>query len=450
MVVASSLKLRTNKLLLGAATIAVISGALAAIRLGPERSQNLLLTGLIALMAGSIAFAPALPSLPSRVLLSIGSAFALGDSLIAASPTWVASIAIVTLIFALLCLPPRVIRRDTGDLLIAASAIAVIGFLGATSLFDLTSVPASIALVSGAASALALAVALFHLQSRDVADLPFACCLAAAAATLLAMALTADRVWLTSTLLLVAGAFVVHSTVSKPNLPDLRLSKPQELDSLVFAVLACASSVAALAVSYQRGWSGFWPLLGAMAIGIIGLASNAITSHLALQDQQNQLMRAATESRHDVLTRLLNRRGVGERLQDEIARSLRYGHALSILMLDLDDFKQVNDRFGHTAGDDVLRAVARSIGDSLRSIDLPARLGGEEFLVVLPETGIQGALVVAERIRESVATHANVTVSIGAVELDPQFPDEPSLIQAADRALYSAKRAGKNRVVSAL
>lgn len=90
------------------------------------------------------------------------------------------------------------------------------------------------------------------------------------------------------------------------------------------------------------------------------------------------------ESRFDALTGLTNRRGIDERIADELARAERYDHPLSLLLLDLDDFKHVNDRDGHAAGDDALRAAAQVIRESLRSIDIPARYGGEEFLVILP------------------------------------------------------------------
>ncbi len=111
------------------------------------------------------------------------------------------------------------------------------------------------------------------------------------------------------------------------------------------------------------------------------------------------LRRSSQESRVDALTGLANRRAFDERLDEEVARAIRYGHPLSLLMVDIDNFKLVNDRFGHTAGDEALKALAAIIDRSIRTIDIVARFGGEEFVVILPETPIEGAAVVAERVR---------------------------------------------------
>jgi diguanylate cyclase (GGDEF)-like protein len=127
---------------------------------------------------------------------------------------------------------------------------------------------------------------------------------------------------------------------------------------------------------------------------------------------------------------------------------------MAALMLDLDRFKLVNDRYGHGAGDDVLREVARRIQATVREIDLPARYGGEEFAVLLPETGIEKAQEVAERIRLAVGSspigtrrgRLPVTLSAGVAVLDPEGGDLGALFEAADAALYAAKAAGRDRV----
>jgi len=156
----------------------------------------------------------------------------------------------------------------------------------------------------------------------------------------------------------------------------------------------------------------------------------------------------------DGLTRLLARRRFLERMREELERSLRYGLEISMLMLDIDHFKDYNDRYGHLVGDVVLRETASIIKNSLSGIDLAGRYGGEEFCVILPETNKKGALQVAERIRWAVENHSfaaydevtNVTLSIGV----STFPDDgmlmEELINNADKALYKAKETGRNRI----
>jgi diguanylate cyclase (GGDEF)-like protein len=158
----------------------------------------------------------------------------------------------------------------------------------------------------------------------------------------------------------------------------------------------------------------------------------------------------------DDLTGLVNRRRFIEALDAEIERARRFGSALTVVLADLDDFKRVNDDLGHHAGDDVLRSFAALLRSHVRDVDVCARIGGEEFAIVLPETDEAGAASVAERMRESLATvpigvsdgaPMRVTSSFGVAELGPgQLGDD--LLRVADAALYRAKEAGKNRVVS--
>lgn len=156
-------------------------------------------------------------------------------------------------------------------------------------------------------------------------------------------------------------------------------------------------------------------------------------------------------SRTDELTGLPNRRAFEERLEIELQRAIRTNTQVSVLMLDIDDFKQINDTFSHVVGDSVLRTTGQAISECMRDLDMCARIGGEEFVILLPETDIVGAHVVGEKIIERV-THLNrkkrgidVTASIGAAALDAT-DDEESLVARADANLYTAKRAGKNRV----
>lgn len=158
----------------------------------------------------------------------------------------------------------------------------------------------------------------------------------------------------------------------------------------------------------------------------------------------------------DELTGLYNFRHFTHRLTDEMVRAKRYGLSLSLLMMDLDNFKIVNDEHGHLGGDEALKRVAEMLQGSSRSTDVAARYGGEEFAVILPEVGLEGAAFRAERLRQSLSeivvesdgSRFSVTMSIGVASFDPKKTQTPhDLINAADQALYHAKKIGKNCVV---
>lgn len=158
----------------------------------------------------------------------------------------------------------------------------------------------------------------------------------------------------------------------------------------------------------------------------------------------------------DGLTGLLNRRALDEMLGTRFAEAVRYKRPLAFVLFDIDHFKKVNDQHGHLAGDAVLRGVAQEAAAQARNIDRVARYGGEELALVLPETELAGAMVIAERIRSAVAAseHAietgsiRVTVSAGVSVLGPGIDKLEQLVDLADQALYRAKQAGRNRVVS--
>ena len=163
-------------------------------------------------------------------------------------------------------------------------------------------------------------------------------------------------------------------------------------------------------------------------------------------------------NRTDPLTGAANRRSLSESLEREYLRALRYERPLSLMMIDVDHFKRVNDTYGHQAGDAVLVTIASSLLCSLRKQDVIGRYGGEEFAVILPETAKQNAMVVAERFRNVVASaetdigssRLSVTVSIGVAALsDEEASNTEALVRAADRALYRAKQEGRNRVMAA-
>jgi diguanylate cyclase (GGDEF)-like protein len=160
----------------------------------------------------------------------------------------------------------------------------------------------------------------------------------------------------------------------------------------------------------------------------------------------------------DPLTQVANRRAVEQRLAHEFQRERRYKHPLACILIDIDHFKAVNDNYGHPVGDKVLVEVAIAIRESIRTTDLVARFGGEEFIVVAPETGSVAAHLVAERIRRAITAKTTakmdqglpvVTASLGVASTDVKVVTESDLVAKADAALYRAKREGRNRVVIA-
>jgi diguanylate cyclase (GGDEF)-like protein len=173
------------------------------------------------------------------------------------------------------------------------------------------------------------------------------------------------------------------------------------------------------------------------------------TLRLHMQEclQLHEFLREATT---DPLTGLLNRKGLLERLHIEMERAERHYRPLSLLMMDLDQFKQVNDSHGHQAGDRLVVDVAETLKATLRNIDLISRYGGDEFLVVLPDTDAKNTLMIAERLRAKVGSLdtgiPDFSVSIGVTFLSDRAITPAHFIQEADEALYQAKNRGKNRV----
>lgn len=193
------------------------------------------------------------------------------------------------------------------------------------------------------------------------------------------------------------------------------------------------------------GWIFLIPMLLSIVVvfGIVLLVNQTIATRLQ------------ESARRDLLTEALTRRAMEEVAADELARSRRHNLPLSLLLLDIDHFKLVNDQYGHAAGDAALRQFAAAVRRCLRREDVFGRLGGEEFCALLPSTAVGGAAQLAERIRQSVANLAveagghrlSLKVSVGVASLDAQGGNWDELVNQADRAMYAAKRAGRNRVI---
>jgi two-component system, cell cycle response regulator len=211
-------------------------------------------------------------------------------------------------------------------------------------------------------------------------------------------------------------------------------------------------------------------LTGGLLSGLLGLGGRSVL-RMSAEDQAllekvaNQAHIVTENSRlvqrlkhlagHDGLTELLNHRHTREQLQREFDRVSRYAGSLSLLMIDIDHFKQVNDRHGHPTGDTVLREVARVVKEAVRAVDVVGRYGGEEFAAILPQTDVQEARLLAERLRKAVEALAvpapnaivRVTISTGIASYPaPNIASPDDLIREADRALYRAKQDGRNRV----
>ncbi|HSK19114.1 MAG TPA: GGDEF domain-containing protein [Longimicrobiales bacterium] len=201
-------------------------------------------------------------------------------------------------------------------------------------------------------------------------------------------------------------------------------------------------------------WSARSLVLDPDGLELLPLLAPQIALHI---EQARELDRMRETAARDPLTQLRNRRAFDEVFTAETVRFARYGRPLSLLVIDLDHFKSINDQFGHEAGDDVLCRTARIIEASIRDIDTAARFGGEEFVVLLPETDIASALDVAERIRATVAASdidfrgrpVPVRASIGVSACPDRVALPADLVRSADAALYQAKAEGRNRVVAA-
>ncbi|MES9958760.1 MAG: sensor domain-containing diguanylate cyclase [Sedimenticola sp.] len=186
-------------------------------------------------------------------------------------------------------------------------------------------------------------------------------------------------------------------------------------------------------------------------IAIIGVGRD-------ITDKKQAEIRLEKLATYDSLTGLFNRQALEVRLEKEVDRASRYAHPLSILMLDIDHFKEINDVHGHRVGDDILHDSSALLSDLIRKTDYAGRYGGDEIIVVLPETSSSQAAELAERLRKRIADERfttieneplNITVSLGVATYPDNARHQKELMRAADDAMYKAKESGRNRVVSA-
>ena len=237
-----------------------------------------------------------------------------------------------------------------------------------------------------------------------------------------------------------------------PKLPVVTGGLKKRLWSIIVLVVSYLIyiSLGDLIPQYWK-WIGFRSLersiltLGFIVILLISL------SGLALSDKLTTL------AIKDGLTGLYNQTYIKARLQEEIYRSERYKYPLSIMMIDFDDFKTLNDRHGHVVGDRVLKAMGELLQDMVRSSDVCGRYGGEEFLILLPQTACLDAAAAAERLRKEIALYpfragsddktCHLTVSVGVYSTPFYSQNTEEIINLTDAALYRAKREGKNKVV---
>lgn len=225
------------------------------------------------------------------------------------------------------------------------------------------------------------------------------------------------------------------------------MSSPLMFEDEVIGILNCADKTTG--ESFQEEDLSLLSMVSSYLTSVLHNAK--LFEELALSNK-----RLKTLSNFDELTNAYNHRYLHERLNTELERAKRYHYPLSILMIDLDFFKSVNDRYGHQFGDFVLKEIAKQFKEAVRNVDIVTRYGGEEFTIILPDTNIEGARIAAERIRARIQAHTfasdphleKITISVGIASLrvDDTTTTE-QLIKNADNKLYQAKNQGRNCVV---
>jgi len=224
-------------------------------------------------------------------------------------------------------------------------------------------------------------------------------------------------------------------------------SHPEMKSMLMVPVILRGEAIGVLMAADKLGSTGFSSKDEDL---LLNLAFHSALSVEKVRFHEEILMMAST----DGLTGLNNHRAFQDKLKEEMERARRFGHKVSLLMIDIDHFKGFNDTYGHINGDEILKRISCLISDNIRAIDFAARYGGEEFAVILPEVALSGAHVVAERIRSSTEKHkikirdekVNVTISVGIATYPDDAITSEDFIDRADKALYLAKRTGRNKV----
>ncbi len=245
-----------------------------------------------------------------------------------------------------------------------------------------------------------------------------------------------------------SGAYILSNDRPETGHKLSRLARDELLRCFVCLPLTSRERRLGVIYFYRTDRDTFAPAEIELLVTFASLAAQAI-------ENVRLYARVQEQARTDALTGLNNRGEFQRQLKEEVVRSRRYSRCFSLLLLDIDHFKTVNDGYGHQAGDEVLRVLAARLRGQTRPVDHAARYGGEEFVVILPETTNEGALALAERLRSTVADTAvavtegrtiSVTISIGVATFPADAGSETALIAAADAALYAAKQGGRNRL----
>ena len=222
-----------------------------------------------------------------------------------------------------------------------------------------------------------------------------------------------------------------------------------------FVLRRRVATLCALSMLSAATWVVYWYIGFEVATRFfLSLTLTIVIVNIILNIVGDLQRRLVEQAITDPLTGAFNRRHMQTRLEEAVERGRRSGSAASLLLIDIDHFKNINDRFGHEAGDNVLKGLVIIIRERMRKSDLLFRMGGEEFLLLLPDTPQEAALGVAEELRETVASapvHPAVpaTISIGVSALDPRDTKIDDWVKRADDAMYEAKHAGRNRVIAA-
>ncbi len=357
---------------------------------------------------------------------------------------------------------------------LATSEAAVItGLIIQPNLFSSSGPVWSVSALTGTAALALIAVPFSYLVANQLSngrarrDTPWAVWLwSIAGVGLLGLALSLVAPDSTSTewwLPVIAGSmlaiFAMQQATDSTSLPQFDVPRSMSAASLIaiFATSILAAGIVFWLVRETPSRAAHGVVM--VAAVSLAVAATALVVYSALHQRIFSALAGTAsallrQSRTDGLTGLPNRRALDERLDAEIQRAARFNHPLTIGMLDIDNFKSVNDTWGHPAGDAVLIAVAARMQQELRTIDVVGRFGGEEFLMILPETDIEGAWIAADRVLRGIRAmtplseieHRTITASVGLAGFPLNGRNAADLIAAADEALYAAKRAGKNQI----